>query len=107
MRTVCQADVYDVWYLHRVAAWCILGLWNCLAVRAGKTHPEVIMDEIIPTTRPVPAGWLEALARSDAEVASGLTVPAAVVHRRIRDSLARIEEKRAGVRREAGDRSGD
>ena len=54
------------------------------------------MDEIIPTTRPVPAGWLEVLARSDAELASGQTVPAAVVHNRIRDCIARIEEKRAG-----------
>ena len=33
------------------------------------------MDEII-SPRPVPAGWLEALARSDAELAAGLTVPA-------------------------------
>jgi hypothetical protein len=53
------------------------------------------MDEITPTTHPVPAGWLEALARSDAELAAGLTVPAETVHRRIRESIARIEEKRA------------
>jgi hypothetical protein len=54
------------------------------------------MDEITPATRPVPAGWLEALARSDAELAAGLTVPSETVHRRIRESIARIEEKRAG-----------
>jgi len=54
------------------------------------------MDEITQTTRPVPAEWLEALARSDAELAARLTVPAEVVHRRIRDCIARIEEKRAG-----------
>ena len=54
------------------------------------------MDEIILTTRPVPAGWLEVLARSDAELAAGQTVPAAAVHRRIRDCIARIEEKRTG-----------
>ncbi|GEM_PF-5253074 len=60
------------------------------------------MDEITHTTRPDPGGWLEALARSDAELAAGLTVPAEVVHRRIRDCIARIEEKRAdGVMHEA------
>ena len=53
------------------------------------------MHEITPTTRPVPSGWLEALDRSDAELAAGLTVPAAVVHRRIRDSIVRIKKKRA------------
>lgn len=53
------------------------------------------MDEIVPSTHPVPAEWLDALARSDAELAAGLTVPAELVHRRIRASIARIEEKRA------------
>ena len=54
------------------------------------------MDQNTPTTHPVPAEWLEALARSDAQLAAGLTVPAQVVHRRIRDCIARIEEKRTG-----------
>ena len=54
------------------------------------------MDEIAPTNRPAPAEWLEALARSDAELAAGLTVPAKVVHRRIRDSIAWIKANRAG-----------
>lgn len=54
------------------------------------------MNEILPTTRPVPAEWLEALARSDAELAAGLTVPAEAVHRRIRESIARMEAKRPG-----------
>jgi hypothetical protein len=63
---------------------------------AEKSDGETIMDEIVSTTRPVPAEWLEALARSNAELAAGLTVPAADVHRRIRESIARIEEKRAG-----------
>jgi hypothetical protein len=54
------------------------------------------MDEFNRTVRPAPAEWLEALARSDAELAAGLTVPAAVVHRRIRESIARAEAKRVG-----------
>jgi hypothetical protein len=37
---------------------------------------------------------LAALARSDAEVTDGLTVPAAVVHQRIRDAIARIESRK-------------
>ena len=53
------------------------------------------MDEIAPTTHQAPAGWLEALARSDAELAAGKTVPASAVHRRIREAIARMEEKRA------------
>jgi hypothetical protein len=43
------------------------------------------------------AGWLEALAESEAELAAGLTVPAEVVHQRIRESIARIEAKRAAT----------
>ena len=46
----------------------------------------------------VPAGWLEALAESEAELAASLTVPASVVHQRIRDTIARIEVSRAAVR---------
>ena len=53
------------------------------------------MDEISHTTHQAPAEWLEALARSDAELAGGLTVPAEIVHRRIRECVARIEERRA------------
>ncbi len=59
------------------------------------------MDDI-PTPAPVPAGWLEALARSEEELAAGQTVPGEVVHQRIRDAIARIEAKRAaGLRRGA------
>ncbi len=55
-----------------------------------------VMDEITATAPQVPADWLETLTRSDAELSAGLTVPAEVVHRRIRDCIARIEDKRAG-----------
>jgi hypothetical protein len=43
-----------------------------------------------------PAGLLEAIARSKAELEAGLTVPGEVIHQHIRDSSARIETKRSG-----------
>ncbi len=70
---------------------------NWLAYGGERTDADRVMDEITHTTRPVPAEWLEALARSDAELDAGLTVPAEVVHRRLRDCIGRIEEKRAGA----------
>lgn len=45
---------------------------------------------------PAPAGWLEALAESEAELAAGLTVPGEVVHQELRDAIARLKAKRAG-----------
>jgi len=49
------------------------------------------------TTNPAepPAFWLEALAESEAELAAGLTVPGEVVMRKLRESIARLEAKRA------------
>jgi hypothetical protein len=40
-----------------------------------------------------PAGWLEILEESEAELAAGLTVPGKVVRQMLRDSLARLEAK--------------
>ena len=40
-----------------------------------------------------PAGWLEILEESEAELAAGLTVPGEVVRQMLRDSLARLEVK--------------
>jgi hypothetical protein len=56
------------------------------------------MDDT-PHRTEAPAEWLEALARSDAELAAGQTVPAEAVHQRIRDAIARIEGKRTGAPR--------
>ena len=64
---------------------------NCLARGAGKIDPERIVDEIAPKTRPVPAGWLEALAESRAELAAGLTVLGHEVMRELYASIARLE----------------
>jgi hypothetical protein len=47
-----------------------------------------------PTHTAAPAGWLEILEESEAELAAGLTVPGEVVRRMLRDSLARLEAKR-------------
>jgi hypothetical protein len=41
----------------------------------------------------VPAGWLEALARSEAQLAAGQRVPAEIVRKRLLDSIARLEAK--------------
>ncbi len=49
------------------------------------------MDDDDTTPRPVPAGWLEALAESDADLASGRIVPSAMVHAELRASIARLE----------------
>jgi hypothetical protein len=44
---------------------------------------------------PVPAGWLDDLAESEAELAAGLTVPGEAVRQRLHDAIARLEAKRA------------
>jgi hypothetical protein len=48
-----------------------------------------------PTPAVAPAGWLEALAESDADLAAGRIVPGDVVMRDLRDGLARVEAKAA------------
>jgi DNA recombination-dependent growth factor C len=52
------------------------------------------MDDT-PTPAIAPAGRLEALAESDADLAAGRIVPGDVVMRELRDSLARLEAKKA------------
>jgi hypothetical protein len=46
-------------------------------------------------TRTAPAGWLEALDRSEAELARGETVPLEPVLNLMRASIARMDAKRA------------
>jgi hypothetical protein len=43
----------------------------------------------------IPTGWLEALARSEAQLAAGQLVPGEVVRKRLLDSIARLEAKQA------------
>ena len=50
------------------------------------------MDDTLPSA---PAGWLEALAESDADLASGRIVSGDAVLRDLKDSLARLEAKAA------------
>ncbi len=38
-----------------------------------------------------PAGWLEALDESEAELAAGMTVPGDIIMRELYDSIARLE----------------
>ena len=42
-----------------------------------------------------PFGWLDAIAEREADLASGRTVPAEVVHRRVSDCIVRIEAGQA------------
>ncbi len=49
-------------------------------------------------TRAAPAGWLEALERSEAQLARGETVPLEPVLERLRATIARMDAKRAGAR---------
>jgi hypothetical protein len=52
------------------------------------------MDDT-PTRDIAPAGWLEALAESDADLAAGRIISGDVVMRDLKDSLARLEAKAA------------
>jgi hypothetical protein len=51
------------------------------------------MDDNLPHPQ-APAGWLEILEESEAELAAGLTVSGEVVRQMLRDSLARLEARR-------------
>lgn len=54
-------------------------------------HPA--MDQDNDTLRPPPAGWLESLERSEAQLAAGQVVSGAAVRQRLRDSIARMEAR--------------
>jgi hypothetical protein len=63
------------------------------------------MDDTPHLTEAPPAGLLEALAESEAELDAGVaTVPAKVVHQTIRDSITRMRAKRADERKAASHR---
>ena len=49
------------------------------------------MEHDAATPRPIPAGWLEAMDESDADLAAGRIVPAADVHAELLASIARLE----------------
>lgn len=55
-------------------------------------------DALDDTLRPPPAEWLEALARSEADLAAGRVVPGEVVMERLRQTIAEMEaeQRRAG-----------
>lgn len=65
-----------------------------MAYRSAMDH-----DNDIPCS--APAGWLEALERSEADVAAGRTVPLEPVLERMRDSIKRMEARRAARGAEA------
>lgn len=48
-----------------------------------------------------PPDWLEILEESEAELDAGQSVPAEIVHRELRESIARLEAKRASRQCEA------
>ena len=54
------------------------------------------MDHDDTAPRPAPAGWLEALERSEADLAAGRTVPLEPVLARMRESIKRMKARQAG-----------
>jgi hypothetical protein len=67
-------------------------LLSRLEPRPGIPYYPLMEDNV--THAPAPAGWLEILEESEAELAAGLTVPGEVVRQMLRDSLARLEARR-------------
>jgi hypothetical protein len=53
------------------------------------------MDHDDSPPRPAPAGWLEALERSEADLAAGRAVPLELVLARLRESIKRMEARQA------------
>jgi len=62
------------------------------------------MDHDDTAPRPAPAGWLETLERSEADLAAGRTVPLEPVLARMRESIKRMEARQAGQDAEAAHR---
>ena len=58
--------------------------------------------DVITTTHPVPAGWLDAIAKSEAELAAGLTVAGDEVMRELYESIARLEARQTGDKDRGG-----
>lgn len=56
------------------------------------------LDDLDDTPRPPPAGWLEALERSEADLAAGRTVPWLEVRARLLATLAEMEAEQARLR---------
>ncbi len=56
------------------------------------------MPRMDDANKPAPAGWIEALAISEAELAAGLTVPMETVLQELDDSIRRLEESRTDRR---------
>jgi hypothetical protein len=65
----------------------------------GKAYDLAMAEDTSETD--VPAGWLEVLAESEADLAAGRTVPAEIVRRHLLESLARLEAKRASATNQA------
>lgn len=63
-------------------------------------------SDLDDTPRPPPAGWLEVLERSEADLAAGRTVPGEVVIERLRRTIAEMEAEQhaAGPAEVAPDR---
>ncbi len=57
------------------------------------------MDHDDTTSRSPPAGWLDAMDESDADLAAGRIVSAGIVHTELRASIARLEAAQLGADR--------
>ena len=65
--------------------------------RTGYARPMDDIDTDAPddAPRPPPAGWLEALERSEADLAAGRTTPWQEVRTRLLATLAEVEAEQA------------
>lgn len=65
---------------------------------AGKPRTSALLSEGMDMIKDIPAGWLESLAKSKAEVEAGKTVPLEPVLDRARASIARMKARRVEAR---------
>lgn len=61
-------------------------------------------DDSYDTSRKPPQDWLDAIARSEADLAAGRVVPGEAVLRRVRESINRTEVRQAAPEREVAPR---
>ena len=62
---------------------------------AGPMRYPPAMNHDDTTSRPIPAGWLEAMDESDAQLAAGQTVPLEPLLDELRQAAAQLEAKLA------------
>jgi hypothetical protein len=80
--------------------------WDDVVLATGRSLAYDGLMDATPPPLIAPAGWLDALAESEAELANGQTVPGEEVMRELDECIARLEGRKAATsrRRPAGER---